>query len=455
MSEVEGRMKNQRFNPVASLVPSKFTPSRALMSTSKGSRPSLTVPHSTEDHWQQAQEILTVLSTLNYQTGALDDYLQHIAQGVSSLLNLDWSVITLCRAGQERVMASNLPLVTKDDTFALHGSLTEKVVQTGQILAVEDTAQHPELGDPPPGYCSYLGIPLVTSTGEVIGTICSFSAQTRRYSPGETKTVGLFAERAVAAIENFQLFQQLQHLNEHLEAEVAQRTEQLRQAQVRLIEKERLAAIGEFAAMIVHEIRNPITTITMALSALKPQLSGEVNAQRIALAQDETERLQKLAKEILLYSKPQELSTTPLEIHDFIESLLDRLRGLPAGANRQLTFIPATTKISILGDRDKLTQVMINLVSNAFEAIAPQQTVTCRIYPAPPDQVWIQVQNGGDPISPTLLQNLNQPFHSTKVEGTGLGLTVVQRIVAAHGGSFLLESALDTGTIATVRLPIA
>lgn len=408
----------------------------------------------TAGDWQRAQQILEVLSTLNYRTGELDGYLQQIARGVSSLLNLDWSVVTICQGGEERIMASSLPVVDKNDVYSLHGTLTETVVKTGSTLAVEDALAHPEIGCPPEGYQSYLGIPMITSTGEVLGTICSFSVTPRHVTPAEVRTVELFAERAATAIENYRLFKQLQHLNENLEAEVAQRTEELRLAQSRLIERERLAAIGEFAAMIVHEIRNPVTTILMGLTAIKPEVQGDRNQRRVTLALDETERLQNLVKEILLYSKPQSLDKAPLDLNQSIESMLEHLRELPAGVDRQLIFEPAPEPLQVLSDKDKLRQVMINLVRNAYEASPPGGVVTCRVLADTSGYACIQVHNTGEPIPPHLLPLLNRPFCSTKVEGTGLGLAVVQRIVAAHGGSFAIASTVETGTVVSVRLPL-
>jgi signal transduction histidine kinase len=108
-----------------------------------------------------------------------------------------------------------------------------------------------------------------------------------------------------------------------------------------------------------------------------------------------------------------------------------------------------------LADKDKLNQVMINLVRNAFEAISVGETVNCSIIKETSEQVCLRVQNWGKLIPVDVLPLLNQPFYSTKIGGTGLGLAVVRRIVAAHGGSFSIDSCLETGTVASVRLPVA
>lgn len=110
--------------------------------------------------------------------------------------------------------------------------------------------------------------------------------------------------------------------------------------------------------------------------------------------------------------------------------------------------------IQLAGDRDKLKQVIINLVRNAFEAIDPGEIVTYRVWQEALETVCVQVHNGGAPIPLDILPLLNRPFHSTKLDGTGLGLAVVRRIVAAHGGTFTITSSPESGTLATIRLPI-
>ncbi|MCU0538112.1 MAG: GAF domain-containing protein, partial [Hydrococcus sp. Prado102] len=284
--------------------------------------------------WQQAQPILEVLSSLSYQTGELDGYLHEIACSVSHLLELDWSVVTLCKDEIERVMASSLDMGEGDHVYSLHGLLTETVVKTGQTLCVEDAKVHPEYGCPPEGYVSYLGVPLRTHRGEIMGTICSFCIEPRLFTSEEVRTVELFAERAATAIDNYYLYQQQREFNQVLEAEVIKRTEELRLAQAQLIERERLAAIGEFASMIVHEIRNPVTTILMGLNSFKKSATSERDKVRVSLALEEAERLQNLLKEILLYAKPQTLQLEELDIDEFMVKTLLSFDTMPEAEGR-------------------------------------------------------------------------------------------------------------------------
>ncbi|MBD2184443.1 GAF domain-containing sensor histidine kinase [Aerosakkonema funiforme] len=406
--------------------------------------------------WQQAQRILEVLSSLNYRAGELDRYLHEIASGLSQLLGLDWSVVTLCQDGKEKVMASSLDMGEGEHIYSLHGLLTETVVRSGQTLAVEDALACQEYGQPPEGYASYLGVPLRTSQGEVIGTICSFCVLSRHFLEEEMRVAELFAERAATAINDYNLYQQQRQFNEVLEAEVAKRTEELRATQTKLIEQERLAAIGEFAATIVHEIRNPVTTIMMGLNYFKKKSVTAPDRERVALAIDEAYRLQNLLNEILHYAKPQILQLEEIELNSLIQKMLSVLREMPEAVERKIEFIPTSSGVTIMGDKDKLKQVLINLVRNGCEAIAPGEAVTCEVELSKDlRQACLQIRNDGTIIPSHILPKLTQPFCSTKSGGTGLGLAIVKRIVDAHNGIFSIKSARETGTIASIYIPLS
>ncbi|MBD2080189.1 GAF domain-containing sensor histidine kinase [Leptolyngbya sp. FACHB-17] len=396
----------------------------------------------------QKQSILDSLATLSYRAHDLSRYLHEITCGVNQLLNSDWTIVTLYEGATAQVIASNLEMKTEAE-FALHGKLAERVIQSGQPFFAENAGCEVLLE----GYSCYLGVPLRTAPGEIVGTICSFSRQLRHYTQDMFASVELFAERAATAIDNYRLYQQQQQFNELLEAEVVKRTLELRAAQAKLIEQERLAAIGEFAAMIVHEIRNPLTTVQLGLNHFaKLDLPGSAQA-RLSLATSEAERLANLLDEILLYSKPQVLQLAEIEINAFIQELLILLRSMPEAQERLIVFVPWSSPICILGDADKLKQVFINLIRNACEAVDPDATirwtVTLRL-----DQLDISIQNGGVPIAHEVLPRLTEPFYSTKAEGTGLGLAIVKRIVEAHRGSFSITSSDHEGTIVQVQFPL-
>ena len=521
------------------------------------------------------QQALEVLSSLSYRTGELSYYLQEIALGVSKLIGVDWSVVTLCQSGFETVLASSLGMEEGNPTYSLHGFVANTVVQTGHSLVVEDTRISPECGYLPEGYQAYLGVPLLPPQGEVIGTVCAFHRQPRHFTAEEVRLAEIFAERAATAIDNYQLYQQQQQVNLQLQAEIRERKEveqALRESEARfralveqavdaflvvdaggrfldanqracenlgytreellmlsvpdvqkklpsggfaklwqqlapgqpvtidgihqrkdgttfpvevrigllasgehqlvlalardVTERKRaeqemlkaiaaLAEVGELAAMIVHEVRNPLTTVLMGLNSLRRLNLPVPVRERLTLSLAEAERIRNLLKEILLYAKPHALQQSELELNGFITEMLEPIHMMPSALNRQIEFVPAPAPIKVWGDKDKLKQVFINLVDNACEAIAEGEVVTWSVEPDPiTNHIYIRIHNRGEPIPLQVLPKLTKPFYTTKPSGTGLGLAIVKRIVDAHGGELLLASSEIEGTVVSVRLPL-
>ncbi|MGK7911931.1 MAG: ATP-binding protein [Synechococcus sp.] len=220
----------------------------------------------------------------------------------------------------------------------------------------------------------------------------------------------------------------------------------------------RLAEVGELAATIVHEVRNPLTTVLMGLMSFNDMELSERAQRRLALAQEEAERLQRLLNEILMYAKPQSVKKDRLELNGLIAELSRSLQEIPQAQGRQLECLPHEVDVPLNGDRDKLKQVFINLVTNAFEAVSEGETVRLTIAPDTLSTgICVSICNGGDLIPTDILSKLTtQPFLTTKANGNGLGLAIVKRIVEAHAGTFTIESSEELqGTRVRVVFPIA
>ncbi|OWY64500.1 hypothetical protein B7486_46970 [cyanobacterium TDX16] len=216
-----------------------------------------------------------------------------------------------------------------------------------------------------------------------------------------------------------------------------------------------LAEVGELAATIVHELRNPLTTVLMGLNALKRTDLSIVDRERLTLSLDEAERIRHLLSEILLYAKPQTLQFSSLELNEFILEILPAMRTMPSALKRRIEFIPAPTPVQVLADRNKLKQVFINLIDNACEAVKENETISWQVeLEETAKRVKIRICNGGNPIPPEILPKLTKPFYTTKPSGTGLGLAIVKRIVEAHSGELAIASSAAEGTIVSVQLPV-
>ena len=154
------------------------------------------------------------------------------------------------------------------------------------------------------------------------------------------------------------------------------------------------------------------------------------------LSASEEKRLERLLQEILLYSKPNNLQLSELDVNSLIEKSLTLIEQIPQAKGRIIEFIPFPQTLNILGDADKLKQIFINLLSNACEAVENGELIKWRVYYPQTDYVPISINNSGSPISSFNLSKLTQPFYSTKSDETGLGVSIVEQIVKAHGGNY-------------------
>ncbi len=215
----------------------------------------------------------------------------------------------------------------------------------------------------------------------------------------------------------------------------------------------RLAEIGELAAMIVHEVRSPLTTVLMGLHSFQTLNLSERARMRLNLALEESDRLQSLLNEILLYARQQTLDLQSLDLNQLVLDVDASLLDHPTLCDRHLNLVLPPQPLIIQGDRGKLKQVLINLVTNACEACHQGDEVTWKVKLGDQQQVLITVHNGGEPIPPEILPKLTQPFFTTKSSGNGLGLAITKRIIEAHQGTLQITSSRQSGTLVIVTLP--
>ena len=222
---------------------------------------------------------------------------------------------------------------------------------------------------------------------------------------------------------------------------------------LKLAEHARLAAIGQFATGIAHEIRTPLATVNMALEYFAGRDLPAAAEKRLGLAQREMERINRLLSEVLLYAKPLSLRTEKLELCELLQQVVESLQPQAdaAGVGVQLACAESP---SLNGDPDRLTQIFLNLARNAIEAAPPETNVGLIVEQGQDAGViTVSVHNDGDPIPAEIASRLFEPFFTTRPRGTGLGLAIVRRLVEAHGGTVTVTSTADEGTRFQVRLP--
>jgi len=225
-----------------------------------------------------------------------------------------------------------------------------------------------------------------------------------------------------------------------------------RQVQV----KESLAALGELSAGIAHEFKNSLATISGYAQMIRSETKGDVaeNAQRIL---EQTRSLAHVVTEFLKFARPLELSHEEVALDGLIERAIEEVQESVAGVE-----ISVTGEIEhISGDEALLRQVLLNLVRNAAEAAGNQPfggrvTVSGTVEHAAGRAVQrISISDNGPGIPPADLSRIFAPFYTTKTNGTGLGLAVVQKIVLQHGGSVEARNRPEGGAELIVWLPVS
>ncbi|RTZ73083.1 MAG: hypothetical protein DSZ00_07085 [Gammaproteobacteria bacterium] len=222
---------------------------------------------------------------------------------------------------------------------------------------------------------------------------------------------------------------------------------------LKLAEHARLAAIGQFATGIAHEIRTPLATVNMALEYFAHRDLPAAAEKRLGLAQREMERIDRLLSEVLLYAKPLALRTEKLALCEVLKQVMESLQPQADDARVVLELVCRESPW-LIGNPDRLTQIFLNLARNAIEAAPPASDVRLEVENREDAGVIVvSVHNDGDPIPSEIAGQLFEPFFTTRPQGTGLGLAIVRRLTEAHGGSVTVSSAADAGTTFRVHLP--
>jgi signal transduction histidine kinase len=234
-----------------------------------------------------------------------------------------------------------------------------------------------------------------------------------------------------------------------LAAEFNAMTTSLRLHQARLVEAEKLAAIGRLAAGVAHELNNPLQVMLGYLSRNR-DLPDPRLARELAATEAEARRCKAIVEDLLELSRPP---VTPQAV-DLRSLCQDVASGL------QVAQVPAAASIALhgealaLGEPPKLRQVLLNLMKNALEAAGPEGQVEVRLRSAGA-QVEVAVRDSGPGVPPEVRARLFEPFYSTKPNGTGLGLAVSRALAKSHGGDIDVASGAAGGAVFTLRLPRA
>jgi two-component system, NtrC family, nitrogen regulation sensor histidine kinase NtrY len=235
-------------------------------------------------------------------------------------------------------------------------------------------------------------------------------------------------------------------------------TADLRTTTEQLVASERVAAWQEVARRLAHEIKNPLTPIQMSLQTLlaarqadHPRFSALFEESAFAVL-EEVERLRRIVDEFSRFARLPRPNLQPLDICEWVAQVLTLYASPPEGLQLRTDISPG---LWAQGDRDQLTQVLVNLVKNAEEALEGGPGVITVRAGRRQDELRIEVEDTGPGIPPEHWPRLFEPYFTTKQGGTGLGLAIAQRICQEHGGRLEVGGAPAGGAVFTLVLPVS
>jgi len=271
------------------------------------------------------------------------------------------------------------------------------------------------------------------------------------FSAGELRFLETLGHQIALAVERARRGEA--ERQRHEEARNAYR--ELRAAQERIIESEKMALLGTFAAGLAHEIRNPLNSIALQLSVIErrnAKLETDMGIRElIAIIREEVSRLDALAGDFLQFSRADRVQQGLADLDSVVQPVLRLLEPQSAATGVRLTYDPHPGLPPLPIDAEKMKQVLINLVRNGIEAMEEGGQVTVRVRPRD-DMAVLSVEDTGPGIPEGV--DIFQLFVTTKPGGTGLGLSIARQIVAQHGGVISATNAPHGGARFEITLPL-
>ena len=294
--------------------------------------------------------------------------------------------------------------------------------------------------------------------GRVIGILIVDNVKSKRQiEEKDLRALLTFANQAGLAIENARLYETERRFKEKLQEEVDMAVKKLEKAQDQLIQAEKLSALGEMAAIVTHEVRNPLSTIRGSAELMQEMINKNDPSQKyIDFILKEVDRLNKVVGDILSFSHKPQLTLKKSDINQVIDELVSFLEltdfvkvGVKCIKELDKTLPPFDF------DVDRIKQATLNIIQNACHFMVnrgvKQLTVVTK---KNNENVEVEISDTGPGIPPENFNKIFEPFFTTRTRGTGLGLAVSRNIVETHGGKLDVRSQIGIGTTFIISLPL-
>jgi len=381
-----------------------------------------------------AEVVASVSLTLS--TGEL---LDHILFKLQQLIPYDSAAIFLVKDEDYLVMEAARGFeddIVNQEFAVKDNALFQQMSDQKTHILVEDTRndQRYQYWSGADKVRSWIGAPLLVAQ-KMIGYLTVDRHMAGAFTPADADLVQAFAHQVAQTIHNAQLFAEL------------------RQAQSQLIQRERLAALGQMAATVAHELRNPLMAIRMGVEYLTRDMDADDPHQRgAALMQANMDRIDHIVEDILYVARAPRPKLAPGSLYEVLDKEIEQWKMSTADKNISIEANLAENLEPILIDTDQIGRTFSNLIGNGVDAVGPGGELHLTLQAENGHQVIIIADNGPG-ISPEHQMKIFEPFFTTKSRGTGLGLAIVKQIVDYHHGEISVWSEVGAGTKFTISLP--
>ena len=347
--------------------------------------------------------------------------------------------------------------------FLMQDGITGHVFKTGENILVNDTV-HDRLYKTLHSWNAGSELCVALKDGDqILGVIDVESAQQNAFNDNDLMAMESLAGVLVTVVSSADQYERLQETVRQLRAaqvELKARMTAQQEAERRLLQSAKLAAVGEMAAGIAHELNNPLTTVAGFTELILDETSADTpHRADVELILKEARRARDVVRRLLDFARQGERTRSNADINEIVEDVLMLTRHLIHTSGVQLSLELAKDPPWVSVDTNQMKQVILNLIHNALQAMPTggnleiQTSVRTR-----DDRQWITiaVADSGVGIEVKNKDRIFEPFFTTKAAngGTGLGLSVTYGIVTDHGGTIEVESAPDKGSVFTVWLPL-
>ncbi|MEZ4666940.1 MAG: response regulator [Anaerolineae bacterium] len=290
----------------------------------------------------------------------------------------------------------------------------------------------------------------------LLGLLALFSNRNLAYDENHIRLLEGIGRQAALAFRNAELHEIQVNYASRLEEMVEEKTSELKSAQEMLIRAEKLAAIGELAASIAHEINNPLQPLKINLEHMVEDIQSNIpiDLRAVQSTQESVERIRRIVNQLLDFAGKRGTSESEfhlLDVSSIIEAMVNLNRKFFEKEGMRIE-VSTPVALPVFGSKDQLEQVFINLILNAQAAMQRGGTLQIKGW-IEQGEIITTFMDDGAGIAPEQINKIFDPFFSTKPNGTGLGLFVTYGIVQSHHGSIHVDSKVKHGTTFTVHLP--